>query len=95
VAWTYAEYSKLPGVTKNAVTIANWFLEKTNIVQKLPWQTEKQLSQDFLAMNTLPSITWRNLNEGYTESTGTLIPKTERIWTAIRFWQMQEVAWKP
>lgn len=77
MAMTLAEYSKLPGTSLLTGVVADYFLEESEPLRNVPWQTDKRLTVDILAMNSLPTVGWRKINAALNESTGTLKAKVE------------------
>lgn len=55
----------------------NWFRQEAMPADSLAWATDPQLAVQFTASKALPSVTWRNVNEGFSESTGKFQPVTE------------------
>ena len=57
--------------------IANWFLMESNVLQIIPWTTDKNLAVKITSMQTLPTVAWRKINAAPSESTGTTEQKIE------------------
>jgi len=57
--------------------IADNFLRSSQPLQQLKWQTDKNLAVTITSWDRLPDVAFRNVNESYTESTGTLKQKVE------------------
>jgi hypothetical protein len=76
MAMTLAEYSK---IAKDNLLgfIADHFLMESNLMQILPWQTNKNLTVGIPSWDTLPTPSWRKLNASYSESTGTVKHQVE------------------
>jgi len=79
MALTLAEYAKQAYNDGNLLlaTIADWFLMESNVLQMIPWDTDKHLAIQITAMQTLPDVSWRKLNASYSESTGKYEQKVE------------------
>lgn len=60
-------------------SIIDGLLWECDIMQFIPWETTNSLSTDVVQLGTLPTIGFRNVNEGYSSGTGTLESKTEHI----------------
>jgi hypothetical protein len=78
MAWTLAELSKLETDTLRKSVIDTLIME-SNVLQMVPWETIGTLSTSIIQIQDLPSVGFRKLNAGYTESTGTFKPKVETI----------------
>jgi hypothetical protein len=76
--WTYAEFSKIETDPLRKSVIDTLLLENP-IFQKVPWETIGQLSTTVVRIQDLPSWGYRNLNAGFTESTGHFEQKSETI----------------
>lgn len=79
MAITLAEYAKIAYNGGNLLLgeIADWFLMESNVLQLIPWATDKQLAVQIPAMDTLPTPSWRKINGSYSESTGKYQTKIE------------------
>lgn len=78
MAWTYAELSKIETDILRKSVIDTLLME-TNSLELVPWETIGQLSTGFIAVQDLPSVGFRKINAGYTESTGHLKQKVEHV----------------
>ena len=78
MAWTLAELSKIETdlLRKSVIDTLLW---RANMLELVPWETIGQLSTGVVAIQDLPSVGFRALNAGYTESTGHLKHKTESV----------------
>ncbi|KKL94577.1 hypothetical protein LCGC14_1863260 [marine sediment metagenome] len=79
MALTMAEYAKQAYNDGNLLlgNIADWFLMESNVLQLIPWATDKRLAVQIVAQETLPSVSWRRLNAAFSESTGKFQQKIE------------------
>jgi len=78
MAWTLTELSKIEtDVLRKSVV--DCLLMESDVMQKVPWETIGTLSTAVVKYQDLPSVGFRKLNAGYTESTGTFEQKTELI----------------
>jgi hypothetical protein len=76
--WTLTELSKIEtDVLRKSV--ADCLLMESSIMQDIPWETIGTLSTAVVKYQDLPSVGFRKLNAGYSESTGTFMQKTETI----------------
>lgn len=78
MALTYAELSKIETdlLRKSVIDTLLW---RVSVLEMLPFETIGQLSTAVVSIQDLPSVGFRALNAGYTESTGHLKHKTEHI----------------
>jgi len=58
-------------------TIADWFLMESNVLQIIPWSSEKELAIQITSWDTLPTVGWRKINAAPSESTGKFEQKIE------------------
>jgi hypothetical protein len=78
MAWTLAELSKIEtDVLRKSV--ADTLLMESSVLEMVPWETIGTLSTSVIKMKDLPSVGFRKINAGYSESTGTFEQKTESI----------------
>ena len=78
MAWTLAELSKIEtDVLRKSV--ADTLLMESSLLEMVPWETIGTLSTSVIKMKDLPSVGFRKINAGYSESTGTFEQKTENI----------------
>ena len=78
MAWTLAELSKIEtDVLRKSVV--DTLLMESNLLELVPWETIGTLSTSVIKYQDLPSVGFRKINAGYTESTGTFAQKTENI----------------
>jgi len=77
MALTLNDYSKQVKDNNLLATIADWFLRNAEPLQHIEWETDKNLAVTITAWDKLPTVAFRNINESYTESTGTLQQKVE------------------
>jgi hypothetical protein len=79
MALTLAEYAKQAYEAGNLLlgNIADYFLMESNVLQMIPWQTDKHLAVKIVSMDSLPTVTWRKINGSYSESTGNYDHKIE------------------
>jgi hypothetical protein len=76
--WTLTELSKIEtDVLRKSVV--DCLIMESNVMEKIPWETIGTLSTAVVKYQDLPSVGFRKLNAGYTESTGTFAQKTEVI----------------
>lgn len=78
MAWTLAELSKIETDTLRK-SVIDCLLMESNVLQLVPWETIGQLSTTVVKYQDLPSVGFRKINAGYTESTGHFEQKTENI----------------
>ena len=78
MAWTLAELSKIETDTLRKSVIDTLLME-SNVMELIPWETIGQLSTTVVKYQDLPSVGFRKINAGYTESTGTFKQKVENI----------------
>jgi len=55
----------------------NWFLRESNVLQLIPWASDKNLAVKITSMKTLPTVGWRKINGTPSESTGLSDQKIE------------------
>jgi len=78
MSWTLAELSKIEtDVLRKSVV--DTMLMESNVLELVPWETIGQLSTGIIRIQDLPSVGFRRINAGYTESTGHFEHKTEQI----------------
>ncbi len=79
MAMTLAEYAKIAYNSGNLLlgNIADWFLMESNVLQLIPWATDKHLAIQITANQTLPTVSWRKINAAFSESTGKFQQKIE------------------
>ncbi len=77
MAMTLNDYAMLKDTSNLIKFVANYFIMESNPLDQIPWQTNKSLSIGIVAMDTLPSVSWRKVNAAYSESTGTTKQKVE------------------
>ncbi len=79
MALTLAEYAKQAYNDGNLLlgNIADWSLMNSNILQVIPWATNKQLAVKILSWKSFPTIGTRKINASFSESTGTFEQKIE------------------
>ena len=58
-------------------TIADYFLMESNVLQLIPWNSDKSLAVKITSMQTLPTVGWRKVNGTPSESTGKTDQKVE------------------
>jgi len=78
VAWNFAEFSKIE-TDPLRKSVIDTLLYRVNVLELVPWETIGQLSTAVVAIQDLPSVGFRAINAGYTESTGHLKQKVEHI----------------
>jgi len=79
MALTLAEHAKQAYNAGNTLlgTVADWFMMESNVLQIIPWATDKNLAVQILAWDTLPTVGTRKINAAYSESTGKFETKIE------------------
>jgi len=78
MSWTLAELSKIEtDVLRKSVVDA--LLMESNLLELCPWETIGQLSTGIIKVQNLPSVGFRKINAGYTESTGHFEHAVENI----------------
>ena len=79
MAVTLADFAKVAYNEGKLVLgeIADWFLMESNILQVIPWTTNKELALQITAMQTLPTIGTRKINASFSESSGKFQQKIE------------------
>jgi len=82
MAVTLADYAKTAYNEGKLILgeIADWFLMESNILQVLPWATNKELSILITAMKSLPTIGTRKINANFDESSGKFQQKPEGLY---------------
>ena len=82
MAVTLADYAKTAYDEGKLILgeIADWFLMESNILQVLPWATNKELSILITAMKSLPTIGTRKINANFDESSGKFQQKPEGLY---------------
>lgn len=78
MAWTLSELSKIE-TDPLRKSVADTLLMESNILETIPWETIGTLSTTVIRYQDLPSVGFRKINAGYSESTGTFAHKTENI----------------
>jgi len=78
MAWTLAELSKIETDVLRKSVIDTLLME-ASAMEFVPWETIGTLSTSVVKYQDLPSVGFRKLNAGYTESTGTFLQKTETV----------------
>jgi len=76
--WTLAELSKIETDPLRKSVIDTLIME-SNLMEIVPWETIGQLATSVVKVKDLPSVGFRKVNEGYTESTGHFEQATENI----------------
>jgi len=76
--WTLAELSKIETDTLRKSVIDTLIME-SNIMELCPWETIGQLATTVVKIKDLPSVGFRKVNEGYSESIGHFEQKVENI----------------
>lgn len=79
MALTLAEHVKLAANDGQYLVsmIGDYFLMESNVLQLIPWETNKELAVKITYLSSLPSVTWRKLNAAFSESTAKFGQKTE------------------
>lgn len=78
MATTLLESAKLSQDTLKRGVVET-FVQNASVLQKLPFMDIVGNAYTYNEEATLPGIAFRGVNEGYTESTGTVNPKTESL----------------
>ena len=78
MAFTLAELSKIE-VDPLRKSVADTLLMESDVMQMIPWETIGTLSTSVVKIQDLPSVGFRKINEGYSESTGHFDSKVETI----------------
>jgi len=78
MAWTLAELSKIETDTLRK-SVADTLLMESSLLEMIPWETIGTLATTVIRYADLPSVGFRKLNAGYTESTGSFVQKVENI----------------
>lgn len=81
MAWTLAELSKIE-VDPLRKSVMDTLLMEVSVMEMLPWETIGSLATRIVRYQDLPSVGFRKVNEGYSESTGHLEHKVESIYLA-------------
>ncbi len=79
MAATLAEYVKTAANEGQTLVplYGNWFLKESNVLQLIPWASDRNLAVKITSMKTLPTVGWRDINGTPTESTGISDQKVE------------------
>lgn len=79
MALTMADYAKQAYNEGNLLlgNIADWTLMNCNVLQVLPWATNKELAVKIMAWESFPTIGTRKINASFSESTGKFQTKIE------------------
>jgi len=78
MAWTLAEFSKIETDTLRK-SVMDTLLMESNVMQMVPWETIGTLATTVVKYQDLPSVGFRKINAGYTESQGHFEQKVENI----------------
>ena len=78
MAWTLAELSKIETDTLRKSVIDTLIME-SNCLEIVPWETIGQLATTVVKIKDLPSVGFRKVNEGYSESIGHFEQAVESI----------------
>lgn len=78
MAWTLAEQSKIETDTLRK-SVQDTLLMEASVLELVPWETIGKLATTVVMYQDLPSVGFRKINAGYTESTGTFMQKVESI----------------
>ncbi len=76
--WTLAELSKIETDTLRKSVIDTLIME-ANLLEIVPWETIGQLATTIVKIKDLPSVGFRKVNAGYTESIGHFEQAVESI----------------
>jgi hypothetical protein len=76
--WTLAELSKIETDTLRKSVIDTLLME-ANLLELCPWESIGQLATTIVRYQDLPSVGFRKINEGYSESTGHFEQAVEHI----------------
>lgn len=57
--------------------LGDYYLMASNVLQLIPWSTDKNLAVQITAMKSLPTVGWRKINAAPSESTGKFEQKIE------------------
>lgn len=76
--WTLAELSKIETDTLRK-SVMDTMLMESDVLQLVPWETIGALATTIVKYQDLPSVGFRKINAGYTESTGHFEQKVENI----------------
>jgi hypothetical protein len=60
--------------------IADWFCRDSNIAQNVVWATDPRLSVQITSWKTLPTVSTRKINAGFSESSGKFQQKVEGLY---------------
>lgn len=79
MALTLAEYSKQALEDGNLLlnNIADWSLKESNMLQLIPWATNKELAVKIISWASFPDIGTRKIGAAFSESTGEFKTKIE------------------
>ena len=79
MAETMAEFAKAQANEGKYLVagIADWTLMQSNVLQILPWQTNKELVAKIIAWQSFPTVGTRKINASFSESTGKYKHKIE------------------
>jgi len=78
VAWTLGEFSKIETDTLRK-SVLDTLLMEANLLELIPWETIGTLATTVVRYQSLPSVGYRKVNEGFTESTGKFEQKVETV----------------
>lgn len=78
MAWTLSELSKIETDTLRKSVIDTLIME-SNLMELCPWETIGQLATTVVKIKDLPSVGFRKVNEGYSESIGHFEQAVENI----------------
>ena len=78
MAWTLSELSKIETDTLRK-SVIDTLLLNSNLLELLPWETIGALATTVVRYKDLPSLGYRKINEGFSESTGRFEQKVENI----------------
>ncbi len=79
MALTLAEWVKQAYNDGNLLlgSIGDWTLMNSNVLQLLPWATNKELAVKIVSWKTFPTVGTRQINASFSESSGTFEHKIE------------------
>ena len=78
MAWKLSELSKIETDTLRK-SVIDGLLMNSNLMEEVEWETTGTLSTTIVRIQDLPSVGFRKLNAGYSESTGHFEQKVENI----------------
>ncbi len=78
MAWNLAELSKIE-TDPLRKSVIDTFIMESNLMEIIPWETLGALSTSIVKISSLPSVGFRKINEGYSESTGAFEHAVENI----------------